>query len=61
MTRAAAALELALCTTPWALTDNFVSALREGRGRLQLSGAGDPTGRGRGFSFLRDTRKVWFL
>lgn len=44
--------------TPWALTDNFIAALREGRGRLALTGAGDPTGRGIGFSLLRDARKA---
>ena len=53
-----AALETVVGTTPWELTDNFVGALREGRGRLVLQGPGDPTGRGLGFSYLRDERKV---
>ena len=44
--------------TPWGLSGNFVAAMREGRGRLALAGPGDPTGRGAGFSFLRDDRKV---
>ncbi len=58
MRRAAAAAALAVGATPWALTDNFIAALREGRGRLALTGAGDPTGRGIGFSLLRDARKA---
>jgi hypothetical protein len=52
------ALEAAVGTMPWALSDNFVSALREGRGRLALSGPGDPTARGFGFSYMRDERKA---
>ena len=32
--------------------------MREGRGRLVLQGPGDPTGRGLGFSYLRDERRV---
>lgn len=51
------ALEAAIQATPWALTENFV-ATREGRGRLALTGPGDPTGRGLGFSYFRDDRKV---
>ncbi len=58
MDQAFAALEKAVWGCPWELTDNFVSAMREGRGRLTLSGPGDPTGRGLGFSFWRDERKV---
>ena len=56
--RAFEALEVAAGGTPWMLTDNFVSALHEGRGRLALSGPGDPTGRGLGFSYMRDDRRV---
>ncbi len=58
MRRAVAAAALAVAATPWALTDNFIGALREGRGRLALTGPGDPTGRGIGFSLLRDSRKA---
>lgn len=58
MDQAFAALEKAVWGCPWELTDNFVSAMREGRGRLTLCGPGDPTGRGLGFSFWRDERKV---
>ena len=61
MDQAFAALEKAVWGCPWELTDNFVSAMREGRGRLTLSGPGDPTGRGLGFSFWRDERKVLWL
>jgi hypothetical protein len=56
--RAFEALEVAAGGTPWALTDAFVSALHEGRGRLALTGPGDPTGRGLGFSYMRDDRRV---
>ena len=56
--QAFAALEKAVWGCPWELADNFVSAMREGRGRLTLSGPGDPTGHGLGFSFWRDERKV---
>ena len=55
--RAVAAAALAVAATPWALTDNFLAA-REGRGRLALTGPGDPTGRGLGFSLMRDTRRA---
>lgn len=56
--RAFELLEVAVAATPWALTENFVGAMREGRGRLALTGPGDPTGRGAGFSFFRDDPKV---
>lgn len=58
MEQAFRALEKAVWGCPWELTDNFISAMREGRGRLTLSGPGDPTGRGLGFSFWRDEHKV---
>ena len=52
-------LDLALKTTPWALTDNYVSRERENRGsQVAFAGPGDPTGKGRGFSFVKDTRRV---
>jgi Protein of unknown function (DUF3591) len=53
-----AALEVAVHSSPWALTDNYISAIREGGGQLALTGLGDPTGRGRGYSFSRDLRRV---
>ncbi len=49
---------VAVQSTPWALTENFVAAMREGRGRLAITGPGDPTGHGVGFSFFRDDHKV---
>ncbi|KAK2078921.1 hypothetical protein QBZ16_002611 [Prototheca wickerhamii] len=54
--RAARFVETAMQTAPWLLTDAAVASLREGRGHLQLTGAGDPTGRGLGYSFIRDVR-----
>ncbi|KAA6420012.1 MAG: transcription initiation factor subunit TAF1 [Trebouxia sp. A1-2] len=51
-------LDLAIKTTPWALTDNYVSRERENRGsQVAFAGPGDPTGKGRGFSFVKDTRR----
>lgn len=44
--------------TPWALTDNFISALREQRGSLALTGPGDPTARGDGFSYMKESARV---
>jgi len=56
---AAKQLDLAIKTTPWALTDNYVSRERENRGsQVAFAGPGDPTGKGRGFSFVKDTRRV---
>lgn len=56
---AAKHLDLALKTTPWTLTDNYVSRERENKGaQMAFAGPGDPTGKGRGFSFVKDTRKV---
>ncbi|KAK9809275.1 hypothetical protein WJX73_000079 [Symbiochloris irregularis] len=52
-------LERAISATPWALTDNFVTAVADGRAVLQITGPlGDPTGRGRGYSYLREARKA---
>jgi hypothetical protein len=34
----------------------FVLMCREGKAQLQLAGAADPTGRGFGYSFVRDIR-----
>lgn len=49
-------LEVAIQNTPWSLTDNFVSAMRDGRGALALTGAGDPTSRGEGFSYFKEEK-----
>lgn len=53
---AAKAVEHALQTAPWTLTDAFVTCFREGRATMRLLGPGDPTGRGAGYSFIRDIR-----
>ena len=58
---AAAELEMAVQNTPWALTDNFISAMRDGKGALALTGPGDPTARGEGFSFMRESIKACLL
>lgn len=56
--KAVSALEHAVQSSPWALTENYVSAVLEKRGHLALVGAGDPSGRGRAFSFTKDPRRV---
>ncbi|KAK9820491.1 hypothetical protein WJX72_010852 [[Myrmecia] bisecta] len=57
MAKAVAALELAARGTSWTLTDNFISCIMEQRGALALQGPGDPSGRGRGVSFMKEARK----
>ncbi|CAM6089127.1 unnamed protein product [Calypogeia fissa] len=57
---AASHIERELQITPWNLSSNFVSATLQGRGsleRLEITGAGDPSGRGLGFSYLRVATK----
>ncbi|MCO5553715.1 hypothetical protein L7F22_007241 [Adiantum nelumboides] len=57
---AASHLERELQLTPWNLSCNFVAATMHGRGsleRLEITGAGDPSGRGLGFSYLRAAPK----
>lgn len=56
--KAVNALEHAVQSSPWALTENYISAVLEKRGHLALVGAGDPSGRGRAFSFTKDPRRV---
>ena len=53
---AAKVVEQAVSIMPWTLTDAFVAAFRENRATLRLLGAGDPSGRGFGYSFVRDVR-----
>lgn len=56
---AAKQLDLAIRSTPWALTHNYIHNERETKGvQVEFAGPGDPTGRGRGFSFVRDIRRV---
>jgi len=54
------ALDIELQLAPWITTHNFVQAV-QGKGMLQLFGAGDPTGRGEGFSFIRASMKEMFF
>ncbi|XP_024386328.1 transcription initiation factor TFIID subunit 1 isoform X4 [Physcomitrium patens] len=57
---AASHIERELQITPWNLSSNFVAATMQGRGsleRLEIVGAGDPSGRGLGFSYLRVATK----
>ncbi len=53
---AAKAVEAQYITAAWNLTDAFMSSFREGRATMRLLGPGDPTGRGVGYSFVRDVR-----
>ncbi|VAI93220.1 unnamed protein product [Triticum turgidum subsp. durum] len=53
---AAAHIERELQITSWSLTSNFVACMnqdRENIERLEISGIGDPSGRGLGFSYVR--------
>eukprot|EP01119_Soliformovum_irregulare_P015805 TRINITY_DN4508_c0_g1_i1.p1 TRINITY_DN4508_c0_g1~~TRINITY_DN4508_c0_g1_i1.p1 ORF type:complete len:1471 (+),score=537.36 TRINITY_DN4508_c0_g1_i1:58-4470(+) len=54
--KAAHRLEEELQLTPWNLTSNFVNAI-QGKGVLQLSGLGDPSGRGEAYSFVKVPQK----
>jgi transcription initiation factor TFIID subunit 1 len=45
---------------PWFATRNFINAC-QGKAMLKLSGEGDPTGCGEGFSFIRVSMKDIFL
>jgi transcription initiation factor TFIID subunit 1 len=48
-----------LLLTPWNLTGEFVQGhlQAQGTGMLQLTGIGDPSGRGEAFSYLRSSRQ----
>lgn len=57
---AASHIERELQITPWNLTANFVACTsqdRENIERLEISGVGDPSGRGLGFSYVRIASK----
>ena len=49
-----------LASAPWNTTDAFVRShvMKDGLGRMELQGTGDPSGRGEGFAFLRLVREV---
>ncbi|CAO3641478.1 unnamed protein product [Mucor hiemalis] len=53
-------LEVEQQLAPWFSTRNFINAT-QGKAMLKLYGAGDPTGRGEGFSFIRVSMKDIFL
>lgn len=58
---AASHIERELQITPWNLTNNFVACTnqdRENIERLEITGVGDPSGRGLGFSYVRVTPKA---
>ncbi len=58
LARAGKLLEEELLLTPWNLTSNFVNAA-QGKGMLQLTGQGDPSGRGEAFSYLKMPQKTF--
>ncbi|KAM7252551.1 hypothetical protein ACFE04_024434 [Oxalis oulophora] len=58
---AASHIERELQITPWNLSSNFVACTnqeKENIERLEISGVGDPTGRGLGFSYVRVAPKA---
>ncbi|KAK4491192.1 hypothetical protein RD792_001924 [Penstemon davidsonii] len=61
---AASHIERELHITPWNLSSNFVSCTnqasydRENIERLEITGVGDPSGRGLGFSYVRSIPKA---
>ncbi|KAK1259317.1 Transcription initiation factor TFIID subunit 1 [Acorus gramineus] len=60
MLAAASHIERELQITPWNLSSNFVACIsqdRENIERLEITGVGDPSGRGLGFSYVRVSPK----
>ncbi|EOA39475.1 hypothetical protein CARUB_v10008072mg [Capsella rubella] len=58
---AASHIERELQITPWNLSSNFVSCTNQDRAnieRLEITGVGDPSGRGLGFSYVRAAPKA---
>ncbi|KAJ0089663.1 hypothetical protein Patl1_13830 [Pistacia atlantica] len=58
---AASHIERELLITPWNLSSNFVACTnqdRENIERLEITGVGDPSGRGLGFSYVRAAPKA---
>ncbi|XP_031250159.1 transcription initiation factor TFIID subunit 1-like isoform X2 [Pistacia vera] len=58
---AASHIERELLITPWNLSSNFVACTnqdRESIERLEITGVGDPSGRGLGFSYVRAAPKA---
>ncbi|XP_074292012.1 transcription initiation factor TFIID subunit 1 isoform X2 [Silene latifolia] len=57
---AASHIEREMQITPWNLSANFVACIGQEKGnveRLEISGVGDPSGRGLGFSYVRMASK----
>ncbi|KAK9725200.1 hypothetical protein RND81_05G128200 [Saponaria officinalis] len=57
---AASHIEREMQITPWNLSANFVACIGQDKGnveRLEISGVGDPSGRGLGFSYVRVVSK----
>ncbi|KAL9240687.1 hypothetical protein vseg_014876 [Gypsophila vaccaria] len=57
---AASHIEREMQITPWNLSANFVACIGQDKGnveRLEISGVGDPSGRGLGFSYTRVASK----
>ncbi len=52
--------DLANSMVPWKTTKSFIDACA-GKAMLQLHGAGDPTGRGLGFSFIKTSMKGGYI
>ena len=48
-------LDEAVATTPWALSEGYLSATarESGAANIELTGIGDPSGTGRGYSFIK--------
>jgi hypothetical protein len=46
--------------TPWNITSNYV-AVMQGKGMFQLTGLGDPTQSGDGFSYMRVAHKSYMV
>ncbi|XP_065874300.1 transcription initiation factor TFIID subunit 1 isoform X2 [Euphorbia lathyris] len=58
---AASHIERELQITPWSLSSNFVACTNQDRDnieRLEITGVGDPSGRGLGFSYVRAVPKA---
>ncbi|KAK3206157.1 hypothetical protein Dsin_020203 [Dipteronia sinensis] len=58
---AASHIERELLITPWNLSSNFVACTNQDRDnieRLEITGVGDPSGRGLGFSYVRAVSKA---
>uniref|UniRef100_A0A5B7AIG9 Transcription initiation factor TFIID subunit 1 n=1 Tax=Davidia involucrata TaxID=16924 RepID=A0A5B7AIG9_DAVIN len=58
---AASHIERELQITPWNLSSNFVACTNQNREnieRLEITGVGDPSGRGLGFSYVRTAPKA---